>query len=340
MKHSPPKGIIKLLDRFCDPVLLEGIRGDLDEIYQTNIDRGKFIADWKFAFQAVGFLRIRFKKRKTQNSNLEAMFKNYFTITWRNLSRHSFYSFINIFGLAVGMAAGFLILQYVHYELSYDGHFENKENIYRVQTNRYNKGELSTQWASGCAGVGLHMKQDLPAVKDFVNLKSSGAQVSIGDKYFELESPYYAGSNFFEVFSVPLISGIDSLVLKDPFTVVLSESLAKKMFGNEDPVGKIIKQNESEDFKVTGVFQDIPENSHMEFDLLYSFETYVAFTDEGARTAWQWDGFLNYVVLYPNTDPEKLSEKFPDFIEARAGEELANYDSGMEFIFSHWIKSI
>lgn len=260
------------------------------------------------------------------------MFRNFFLIIWRQLTRHSFYSFLTIFGLAVGIAAGFLILQYVYFETTHDQFFENNENIYRVQLNRYNKGELTTQWAAGCAGVGLAMKEDFPEVVEFVNMTQSNAQISYEKNYFKLDYAYYAGRSFFEVFSVPLLRGIDSLALKEPFTVVLSESIAKKIFGGEDPVGKTIKMNDETDFEVTGIFKDLPERSHMKLDLLYSFETYVNFTSEGARTAWQWDGFLNYVQLHPGTDPEALHAKFPEFIEKRAGEELKRYDAGMEFI--------
>ena len=163
------------------------------------------------------------------------MFKNFFLITLRNLTKHRFYSFLTIFGLAVGLAAGFLILQYVYFETTYDHFFENKENIYRVQLDRYNKGELATQWAAGCAGAGLHMKEDFPEVLEFVNLHSSGAQISYEQNFFKPEYAYYAGETFFKIFSVPLLQGVDSLVLKDPFTVVLSQTMAKKIFGNEDP---------------------------------------------------------------------------------------------------------
>lgn len=260
------------------------------------------------------------------------MFKNFFVITYRNLTRHSFYSFINIFGLAIGLTAGFLILQHVYYQLSYDSFFENKENIYRVQTDRLKDGEMATQWAAGCAGVGLHLKEDFPEVVEFVNLHSSGAEISYNKKYFTPEFPYYAGDKFFEVFSIPLTRGVDSLVLKEPFTVALSQTYAKKMFGDEDPMGKIILMNDVDEFKVTGIYEDLPENSHMQFDVLYSFETYVAFTSDDARTAWQWDGFLNYVVLHPGTDPQELSEKFPAFIQARQGEELEEYGAGMGFV--------
>lgn len=259
------------------------------------------------------------------------MFRNYLLVAWRNLTKHLFYSFLTIFGLAIGIATGFLILQYVYYETHYDNFFDNKENIYRVQLDRYNDGKLSTRWAAGCAGAGLSMKEDFPEVETFVNLIKSGAQISYDREYFKLDYAYYAGETFFQIFSVPLLRGVDSLVLKDPFTVVLSASLAAKIFGQEDPVGKVVRMNDETDFVVTGVFQDLPEQSHMKFDLLYSFETYVNFTSEEARTAWQWDGFLNYIALRPGTDPEALEAKFPAFVQRRAGEELVEYNAGMEF---------
>ncbi len=321
-----------LLERFCKPSIIEGILGDLEESYFENRkQKGSLRTIIIHLFQVLGFLRPRFKKR-SKHSNIEAMLKNYITSTTRNLRKHKFYAFINIFGLVVGMTAGFMILQYVYYELSYDNFFENKENIYRVQTNRYNNGELATQWAAGCAGVGNHLKEDFPEVEDFVIMHSSGAQISFEEDYFQLTHPYYASANFFEFFSVPLLQGVDSLVLKDPWTVVLSKSLAKKIFGDENPVGKRIKQNDATDFTVTGVFEDLPERSHMKFDLLYSFESYVLFTSPEARTAWQWDGFLNYISLHPGTDPEDFSQKFPDWIIEREGEELEQYNAGMDFV--------
>ncbi len=175
------------------------------------------------------------------------------------------------------------------------------------------------------------MNRDFPEIVDFVNLTSSRAQISYDQKYFELTHPYYAGANFFEFFSIPLIRGEDSTALKDPMTVALSETLASKIFGEEDPMGKIIKMNDATDFKVTGVFPDFPERSHMKFDLLYSFESYVSFTSEDARTEWNWDGFLNYIKLHPDADPVQLTEKFdPWMTELRGEEDQSNFR--MEFV--------
>lgn len=310
-----------LLERFCKESIVEGVLGDLEECYFENINtKGKLRSNLTLTFQVIGFLRPRFKK-KSKHSNIEAMLTNYLTATFRNLNKHKFYAFINIFGLIVGMSAGFMILQYVYHQLSYDQHIADKENIYRIQTNRYNQGELSTQWAAGAAGAGNLMYQNFPEVIEFVNLHSSRAQISYDRKYFELSHPYYAAKNFFTFFSIPLLKGNEETALDGNMKVALSETLAKKIFGDEDPLGKIITQNDRWDFEVTGVFADFPEKSHMKFDLLYSFDSYITFTSERAMTGWNWDGFLNYVKLHPGTDPNQLSEKFDPWLTELRGEE-------------------
>lgn len=320
------------LEHFCDPYLLEGIQGDLYESYlKQKKEKGSRLASMLYFFKALGFLRGSFKRKRKQN-NLEAMFKNYFTATIRNLTRQKFYSGINVFGLVLGMTAGFMILQYVYHELTYDQFFENKENIFRVQTNRYNNGELSTQWAGGAAGAGYHLAENIPEVLDYVNLRRSGAEISYQEKYFQLTQAFYARENFFEVFSIPLVQGVDSTVLAEPFTVVLSESFAKKMFGSENPVGKIIKQNDATDYKVTGVFQDLPERSHMSFELLYSFKSYLSFFDEGVYTNWNWDGFHNYVVLQPGADRGLVNQKIAQVLQDQMGEEMEQRNYLIELI--------
>lgn len=311
----------RLLEEFCKSSMVEGIIGDLEEAYYENRkNKSAFLSNAIHLFQVIGFLRPRFK-RKSKHSTIEAMFKNYFTATLRNLKRHKFYATINIFGLAIGMASGFMILQYVYHELTYDQFISDKENIYRVQTNRYNQGELQTQWASGAAGAGHFLHRDFPEVTEFVNLTASRAQISYEQKYFELTHPYYAGKNFFQFFSIPLLRGVDSTALKEPMTVALSESLAKKIFGEEDPMGKSLLQNDAQEFKITAIFPDFPERSHMKFDLLYSFESFVHFTSEDSRTAWNWDGFLNYVKLHPETDASQFAQKFDPWLTELIGEE-------------------
>ncbi len=259
------------------------------------------------------------------------MLKNNLIIAWRSLIKNRIYSAINILGLAIGMSAFLLISLYVRHELNYDTFHENKENIYRVQQNRYNKGELTTQWAAGCAGIGPDLKLNFPEVEQFVKMHASSAVIQYGDNLFKEEHTYYATTSFFEVFSVNLIEGIDSLVLKEPYTMALSASMVDKYFGKENPIGKFVRHNGARDYLITGIYEDIPEQSHFKADMLYSFETYVDLTNDGARTNWNWDGFYTYISLIPGTDPKELEAKLPNWILEYQGEELTQYDAGVEF---------
>jgi putative ABC transport system permease protein len=166
------------------------------------------------------------------------MFKNYMTSVWRYISRNKAFTSINVLGLAIGMMACMLITQYVMHEFSYDDFLKNKNQIFRVQLDRYDKGELSTRWASGCAGVGADLKNDFPEVQYYTRLTQRNSVFAHDDVFFKEDYAYFASEDFFRVFSIKLLEGTDSLVLKDPFKIVVSQSMAKKYFGSENPIGK------------------------------------------------------------------------------------------------------
>lgn len=264
------------------------------------------------------------------------MLRNYLKIALRNLLKNKIFSFINILGLAIGMAACLLILQYVTSELSYDEFHTNKDNIYRLKQNRYNKGVLSTEWAAGCAAVGLAVKEAFPEVEEYAKLMSTQGVVIYneapgGPISFKEEKMYFATASFLPMFSFDLVQGDEATALQEPFKAVISESAAQRYFKDENPIGKRISVNDRDEYEITGVFKDVPENSHLKFNFLLSFETFVKWVGEEAHTAWQWDGFYNYIALQPGTDPKALEEKIPALVEQKAGEELRQYDAGMEF---------
>lgn len=258
------------------------------------------------------------------------MIKNYMTSVWRYISRNKGFTTINILGLAIGMMACMLITQYVQHEFSYDNFLENNNRIFRVQLDRYDRGELSTQWASGCAGIGPDLKADFPEVEHYTRLTQRDAVFSYGDVFFKEEDSYFASEDFFKVFSIRLVEGIDSVVLKEPFKVVVSQSMAKKYFGNENPIGKFLKNNGKSDYEVTGVFEDLPANSHMKIDVLMSFATLHKLWNDPI-TSWQWDGFLTYILLDEHTNAKDFEAKLPAYVQKHAGEELKQYNAGMEF---------
>src|SRR5687767_10863443 len=145
------------------------------------------------------------------------MLKNYFKIAWRNIIRQNGYSGINIIGLAIGIAACLLILQYVLFELSYENFHANKERIYRVQLDRYDNGKLSTQWAAGAYAVGNSFKDAIPEIEDYVKLLSRGELVTeVNNQPLKIENGFFASESFFKIFTYPLIEGNAKTALKDP----------------------------------------------------------------------------------------------------------------------------
>src|SRR3954464_14678147 len=160
------------------------------------------------------------------------MFKNYFKIAWRNTMRHKAYSAINIFGLAIGIAACLMILQYVLFELSYEKFQVNKDRIYRVQQDRYDNGKLSTQWAAGAFAVGNSLKDAIPEIDDYVKVVQNGrVTADVNNQPVKIEKTYFASASYFNVFTAPLVAGDKKTALKAPFTAALSATTARKLFG-------------------------------------------------------------------------------------------------------------
>ncbi|QQS35414.1 MAG: ABC transporter permease [Ignavibacteriales bacterium] len=257
------------------------------------------------------------------------MFLNYLKIALRNLKKYKAYSFINIFGLAAGLACSILIMLYVIDELSYDQHHEKKDRIYRVTREWLNQdGESSLHLARVAPPIGPLLKQDYPdLVLDVVRvLADYSTLLKVGDKNFVEEKFFWAEENIFDIFSFDMIRGDPSTALKEPKSVVLTESSAKKLFGTTDVLGKYIAYENEGDLKVTGVIKDVPENSHFRFDFLGSFITLVNFLPENTLTTnWGSNNYLTYVVLPEEIPAEVLLEKFPGFLDKHLTPVIINF---------------
>ncbi|NOT76196.1 MAG: FtsX-like permease family protein [Cyclobacteriaceae bacterium] len=260
------------------------------------------------------------------------MIRNYFKTALRNILKNKIFSLINVLGLAVGLAGSMLIARYVMHELSYDQDQVRKERIFRVHLDRYNKGQLETQWAAGAAAIGPDLKANFQEVQYYVRMHEDKETFSHNDVTFKEENVYFASEDFFRVFSYPLIQGIDSVVLRAPHSIVISKTFAKKYFGDQDPIGKNLKKNGREDWTVTGVFEDLPVNTHMKVDALLSFSTFIGYMrSPDDLNTYQWDGFMTYVQLRPNANVSTLQSKLPAFVESKVGEDLKKYNAGMVF---------
>jgi putative ABC transport system permease protein len=262
------------------------------------------------------------------------MFKNYLTSVWRYVSRNKGFTLINVVGLVIGMAAFMLIGQFVVHELSYDEFWTNKDRAYRMQLDRYNKGELSTRWASGCAGVGPDLQNNFPEVEAYVRMHNSNALFSYQDKVFREDAVHYTSKDFFKVFGYTLLKGVDSTALAAPNAVVMSRSLARKYFGDEEPIGKTIRNNGDAEYTVTGIFEDFPDNSHVKISAMLSFQTYarlLGLKDESEITQWQWDGFMTYILMRPGTDPRAFEAKLQPYVDKHEEEDFKQYNARMMF---------
>jgi len=258
------------------------------------------------------------------------MFKNYLLVAFRNLTKNKGFSFINIFGLAIGMAACLLILQYVNYELSFDNFQVKKDRVYRINQDRYNNGKLSTSWASGAFATGNAIKV-LPEIEDYVKLVGSGdILASYKNQKQVIQHVYFATNSFFNVFSFPLISGDPKTALKDPNTVVISQEIDNKLFHGEDAVGKTMIVNNDSPVKVTGVMKKWPENTHLKCDYLASYATLLKLVGKyDIDNAWLNDGCITYVLLRPGVDPKVVEAKFKPIVDKQYAQFKSSGEGGV-----------
>lgn len=262
------------------------------------------------------------------------MIRNYFKIAWRNIVRQKAYAGINILGLAIGIAACLLILQYVAFELSYENFHTKKDRIYRVHQDRYDNGKLSTQWAGGAFAVGNSFKEVIPEIEDYVKVVGNDKVIAeINNQPIKIEKVFFASSSFFKIFTYPLLAGDERKALTEPFTAAISETTARTLYGNTNAVGKVLKLNRNSNYTITAVFKDAPANTQLKPDILLSYATFLKFqgTDNNPEAAWAWDGCLTYLLLRPGVDPAVVEAKFPPIVEKGVGELLKRFNASVTY---------
>lgn len=258
------------------------------------------------------------------------MFKNYLKMAYRISKKNGVFSSINIFGLAIGIAAFLIIFNYVVFETSYDSFHENADNIYRIRNDRIYE-DIHDKSAGCPPAVGPTLKKEFPEVLEFArlygtafmnNIVSSipdgeGSPGSPEPVIFNQEKVFYADPSFLRIFSFSMVNGSE-IALDEADTAVISESSALKYFGDQDPMGKIIAvtndYGSDQLYKITGVFKDIPENSHVKFEFLLSYITLINLNKEAAYY-WGWNAFNTYILLASDADPQDILAKLPQMVE-------------------------
>ncbi len=311
---DPPKWVDRLLERVCSDRMLEGILGDLHELYESEAQKlGYKRAQRSYFFNALGFLRpFAWKKSRNEQPNPMIMWFNNFKLAFRYLVKHRSTSFINIFGLTVGIAAYLLLIQHISFEYSYEDFIDKKDRIYRVSLNQYHDNE-DGRISYNYYGMAEAMVADIPEVESFVTFHGYRSVLSHGDDKYLENNICYVDSNFFQLFSFPLLNGNPATALSRPDAIVISDAMATKYFGANDPIGQTIRQDNATELTVTGVIQ-VPNNSHFRFDFLLNNKNFVDRRYRQPNTLWNWSNFQVYVGLEPGALPEQVEGKLPGLI--------------------------
>jgi putative ABC transport system permease protein len=325
MNHNPPKYFLKFFRWFCHPRLQKPIEGDLMELYDERVKEiGKKKADRKFRRDVLQLFRPSIIKPADGAYRLTnyGMFKNYFKVSVRNILRNKTFSLLNISGLSVGIASCILILIYVNNEMSYDTYNNNYDRTYRIvhyfgqqgESPDYSTLPINEYQVWGCAPVAPALQAYFPEVDQVFRFTSDAPWlISYNDITFSETDILFADSTAFDLFDWDFIAGNPETALIRPNTIVLTQQLANKYFGTENPVGKILLMDNTDSYEVTGVVV-VPSNSHFTFNGLISMSTFRNSRPQ-IFTSWGYADFYTYFTLKPGTSLEDLRKKTPDFIE-------------------------
>jgi putative ABC transport system permease protein len=314
-KLKPPKLLEWILRQFLREEEAYEKLGDFGEAYRECCqEEGFFYAAIWYLVQIIkavpSFVSDFFYGRIS-------MFKNYLTAAYRNMTRNRMYSILNVLGLAVGIAAFLMIGIYVIFELNFDTYHENADRIYQVVT---------ADQAVTPAPLAPALMEEFAEVEAATRLISPRQfSVRYQDKIFYKDQWAWADDQLFNVFTFPLISGDKNTALEKPNSVVISEAVAKKYFGNENPIGKILHLSDpsySADFIVTGVMQNIPDNSYVKADIFASFKSWES-SPAYNQESFGWGNYWihTFIILEEGGDPNNLEEKYPEFLTAQTGVE-------------------
>jgi len=307
----PPRWATRFVEWYCKPQMAEDLLGDLNEFFERNLkEKGKRYARWIYVIDAFKFLRI-YTIRRPQFLHLIIhwiMISSYIKTSGRSLLRNKLFSVINIAGLAISMSVGLLLISFLSDLKSYDQFNTRKDRIYRVISMRTGSDHQTWPFASTSVLAGKLIKENVAGVEEAsIISKEFGTDVSYKDKTMPMDWTW-ADNSFLKIFTFPLSKGDPATALKEPYSVVVTQNAAKKLFGTEDPIGKTLVFD-SLSYTVTGVLEDIPKFSHIQLEVVGSYAT-KEIIEKNNDKFLQWTNmWINYVyILLPeNESPEKLT---------------------------------
>lgn len=258
------------------------------------------------------------------------MFKNYLKLTFRNLFKNKLHSFINMMGLTIGLSATLCIIIYLQNELQQDNFHQHKDQLYRIGMKSFRQGSVLTDGHIFTPPIGPAMKEELAGVENYTRYSTSReAYFSIEQNALKIEKLCYADSTFFSLFSFPALEGDPTQSLVRPYSLVLTESTANRLFGSSEVLGKTVRLNNSKDLQITAVIADLPATSHIKFEALVSFST--LYQNPENHMGWNGGGqYITYVKLDQKTNPATVEQQFPTFLWRHINEKYAAFNLRLE----------
>lgn len=321
-EQQPPKWAARFLRIYCRDEFREEIEGDAYELFETRLETlGLKRARLLFVWDVFRFFRWSNIKRTTSsNSNTTAMLKNYFLIANRNMWREKTYSLLNITGLYVGFLCLILTVVYLNRQFGYDSHHPYVQDTYRFLLV---DGESGNRGASSAGPWAPKMAEDFGEIADYVRI--GGFSTSIfrynGEQFYETRG-ILADPSIFRVFGYNFKWGNAKTALDEPFNMVISEAMASKYFGTENPVGEVFQVNDGEQYKITGVLSQEQLPTHINFEFVASFDSH----QDSFRYDWVIQNYTSYVQLKPGTDVDMLEAKLIDFFKRNTPETGVSID--------------
>jgi len=307
MAKNPPKLARKLLKRMSDSPEKLSIVGDMDEEFQEISDRqGSILAFFWYVRQAIFIILAYFFKSIYWSI---IMLKNYIKISLRNIRKYKTFSFVNIFGLAVGIACCFLIFLWVQHHIGFDRFHQNAQEIYQVWSKSEFSDGITTVFDGSYYPLASVLRNECPDVVSVArSAHANNLSIKYNDTKFTNLQAELVDPEFFDIFSFPLALGSPKQALAELFSILITEDLAKKLFGNENPLGKMVQVNNQLDMKITGVLKNLPENSTFQFDCIAPF---LLSLGEGAVEPTHWGGnpLQTIVLLHSNANLHDVENK-------------------------------
>lgn len=318
----PPKNALKFLHWFCREDYLEEIEGNLVELYEKQYESSPGRARWRFFWNVLKHFRPAFIRSFKQNYTLTYpdMLHHNFLLAFRNFKRYKSSFFINLIGLSTGLACSLLIFLWVNDELNIDKFHEKDNQLFQVMGHQhFADGILTNGNTPGLLAENL--SEEIPEIQ-YATAVSSMETYSLSHEHLFIRAVgIHASQDYFNTFSYPLIQGVKNQVLNDKSAIVISQALALKLFNTtENIIGKIVTIQDNKQYQVSGIFENIPTNSTVQFDFVLTFEAYKA--ENPWVLEWGNNGTRTYLVLNEDTPLNAFNEKIADFIKKR--EEASN----------------